>query len=108
MAGPARYAKDHSVRVRFTILTSMFTSAANSDSAPEPTWRDLYLLALLEADRVKLNERITAAENALIDRISDLSEDPNSIAEREAIGNALHTITALRSCLGLRPAAIAA
>jgi hypothetical protein len=62
-------------------------------------WRDLYLQALFETDRSRLSVRIIEAERALLRRERELFTDSNGKAEREAITNALHALSALKMCL---------
>ena len=50
---------------------------ANTRSRASPQWRTLYEAAFLELDRNKLPQRITDAQQAIMDRMEDLnrSED---------------------------------
>jgi hypothetical protein len=71
-------------------------------------WRDLYLQALFETDRSRVSVRITEAERALLRRERELFTDSNGKAEREAVTNALHALSALKMCLSFeREAGIA-
>jgi hypothetical protein len=71
-------------------------------------WRDLYLQALFERDRSRLAVRITEAERALLRRERELFADSDGKAEREAVTNALHALSALKMCLSLERGAKAA
>jgi hypothetical protein len=80
--------------------TSGFELGVNvTPVAPRNTlWRDLYLLAIFEAEPSKILERIQEAERALTKREHELCSDPQGSAEREAVINALHCLDALRHC----------
>ena len=71
-------------------------------------WRDLYLQALFEPERSRMNSRIAEAERALFRREHDLFSDSNGKTEREAVTNALGALRALRACLGLEDTSAAA
>ena len=62
-------------------------------------WRKLYEAAMLELDRIKLQERIAAAHAALQRRTEELilADCPNtdSLEERQAISDALHSLRTL-------------
>src|SRR5690242_9283004 len=80
--------------------TSVFELRVNvTPVAPRNTlWRDLYLLAIFEAEPSKILQRIQEAERALIKREHELCSDPQGSVEREAVINALHCLDALRHC----------
>src|SRR3989442_15402493 len=59
-----------------------------------PEWQNKYQVALLELDRKKLLERVTAAETAIFNRIQAIS--PEHAAERQAIENALANLRLIR------------
>jgi hypothetical protein len=59
-------------------------------------WYTLYSHALVEHDPIKLRFRITEAEAAMLLRIQDLVQNPDSIPEREIIANALSSLHALQ------------
>ncbi len=59
-----------------------------------PEWQNEYQVALLELDRKKLLERVTAAETAIFNRIKAIL--PNHAAERQAIEDALASLRVLR------------
>ena len=59
-----------------------------------PEWQNKYQVALLELDRKKLLERVTAAETAIFNRIQAIS--PEHIAERQAIEDALANLRIIR------------
>ena len=78
------------------------------DPTHHPTWRELYLLALFEPDRTKANKRIVEAEWALVLREHELFTNPQDTVEREEINTALHSLQALRRCLGRNQSDLAA
>ena len=87
----------------------MMDNAVGSTAHPAPfDWRDLYLLALFESDRERMHARIAEAERVLRRREHELFTDPTARAEREALANALNSLSALRTCLGLENSAAAA
>ena len=57
-------------------------------------WQNEYQAALLELDRKKLLERVTAAETAIFNRIQAIS--PEHAAERQAIEDALANLRVIR------------
>src|SRR5437016_3215695 len=59
-----------------------------------PEWQNEYQVALLELDRKKLLERVTAAETAIFNRIQAIS--PEHAAERQAIEDALANLRVIR------------
>ena len=59
-----------------------------------PEWQHEFQAALLELDRKKLLERVTAAETAIFNRIQAIS--PSHAAERQAIEDALANLRVLR------------
>lgn len=73
-------------------------------------WRDLYLAALMEADKDQTPARIVDAERAIVDRARELFKaSGDNIEEEEALDDALYALRALKSCLGIHHAfAIAA
>jgi hypothetical protein len=63
-------------------------------------WRDLYLTALMEADRRKTTARIAEAERAILMRARELSTaSGDHIQEEEALDDALYALHALKNCL---------
>ena len=59
-----------------------------------PEWQNEYQAALLQLDRKKLLERVTAAETAIFNRIQGIS--PTHAAERQAIEDALANLRVIR------------
>jgi hypothetical protein len=57
-------------------------------------WKALYEAALLETDSSKLPERITAARNAILDRIEEILTDPIP-SEHRAMNDALRHLRRL-------------
>ena len=72
---------------------------AGDDSPPSsvryPEWQNEYQAALLELDRQKLAERVTAAEEAIYKRLQVIAESGDHQAERRAIEDALAAIRVL-------------
>ena len=59
-----------------------------------PKWQNEYQAALLELDRKRLLERVTAAETAIFNRIQAIL--PSHAAERQAIEDALANLRVIR------------
>jgi hypothetical protein len=67
------------------------------------TWRDLYVAALLEGDRDRVPNLITAAERAIAERARELFKvSGDHIEEEQAMDDALYALHALKSCIGAR------
>jgi hypothetical protein len=78
-----------------------------TSSLNNPSWKDLYRVALHEPDRNKLPERIANAEIALVLRARELfytSED--RIEEQESLDDALCILRALRNSLKHGPSSV--
>jgi hypothetical protein len=77
---------------------------AASTSIVEPwEWRNLYVAALMEVDREKVQSRIAEAEQAIISRARQLFlMEGDHIQEQDAMDDALYALQALRSCLETR------
>lgn len=72
--------------------------------APQSTdysWREKYLEAIWETDRLRLAQRIRIAEQSILSRERELFADSHSSSEKSALNNALHALYALRRCFGL-------
>jgi hypothetical protein len=68
-------------------------------------WRDLYVSALFETDRIRLPKRIAEAEHAIVARARELfSANTDTIEEDQALDDALYSLRALQNCLELRAA----
>ena len=65
------------------------------------SWREKYLEAIWETDRLRLALRIRVAEQFILSRERELFADSRSSSEKSALNNALHALHALRSCFGL-------
>jgi hypothetical protein len=61
-----------------------------------PEWQQPYLAALMEADRKKLVDRVTDAENAIFNRLQALAGNADHQAERQAIEDALQALRVLK------------
>jgi hypothetical protein len=74
---------------------------ATSENPPSVwAWRNLYLTALMEADKGKTAARITDAEQAILLRARELFKAPGDhIQEEEALDDALYALHALKNCL---------
>ena len=61
-------------------------------------WSELFDVALFEANRINLRQRMETATNAIRRRMEELLEDENaaSISERIALRNALTTLADLQ------------
>jgi hypothetical protein len=68
---------------------------ANTRSRASPQWRTLYKAAFLELDRDKLPQRITDAQQAIMDRMEDLNRSEDG-PESEAALDALNALRGLR------------
>ena len=63
-------------------------------------WRDLYLTALMEADKEKTPALIADAEIAILNRARELFKaSGDNIQEEEALDDALYALHALKNCL---------
>jgi hypothetical protein len=60
-----------------------------------PEWQNEYRAALLELDRQKLSERVTAAEAAIYKRLQTISQNSDHQAERQAIQDAMAALRLL-------------
>lgn len=60
-----------------------------------PDWQQPYLEALV-ADNSKLQERVTAAETAIFNRLQAISQSRDHVAEREAMADALRALRVLK------------
>ena len=61
-----------------------------------PEWQQPYLAALMEADRKKILDRVTDAENAIFNRLQSLAGNADHHAERLAIEDALNALRVLK------------
>lgn len=104
---PVRCVKVHTERGQLA-KHFMSTSCQSFGSASPLSWRDLYRLALFEADRKNATTRIAQAERALVLRERELFAEPRHSAELDAVNAALHSLEALKSCLGIKRSVIAA
>jgi hypothetical protein len=67
-------------------------------------WSELFDVALFEANRINLPQRMESATNAIHRRMNELLEDENagSISERIALRNALTTLADLQKIASVR------
>ena len=67
-------------------------------------WSELFDVALFEANRINLPQRMERATNAIRRRMDELLEDENagSISERIALRNALTTLADLQKMASVR------
>jgi len=61
-----------------------------------PEWQHEYKAALLELNRERLLERVTAAETAIFNRAQAMSQSADGNAERQAIEDALANLRVLK------------
>ena len=60
-------------------------------------WHDLYRAAVLETDRVRLQQALHAAKSAIDDRLQELQADHGGTPEeRQAISDALTALNVVR------------
>ena len=59
-------------------------------------WRDHYQIAVREVNPATLQGRVREAENAIFSCLETLTQDSESCAERQAIGEALAGLRTLR------------
>ena len=66
-----------------------------------PTWKQLYVAALLEPNRACVLDRVHAAEASILDQVEHL-QGRRSFSERKALDHALKALHDLQEhCLGL-------
>jgi len=66
-------------------------------------WRDLYISALMEADKRMTPGRIADAEQAILNRARELfNASGDNIQEEEALDDALYALRALKNCLQIQ------
>jgi hypothetical protein len=67
-------------------------------------WSELFDVALFEANRINLPQRMESATNAIQRRMEELLEDENagSISERISLRNALTTLADLQKIASVR------
>jgi len=64
-------------------------------NSPLPDWKNLYQLAVIELDPVKLATRITEARTVILDRIQETLTTPSHYAERQELSDALNGLRVL-------------
>lgn len=74
----------------------MKSADSPSPGVPYPEWQPDYQAALLEPDADKLRQRVAAAETSIFKRLQTLSQGPDSLAERQAIEDALTNLRVLK------------
>jgi hypothetical protein len=63
-----------------------------------PQWKQLYALAMLELDPANVQQRISDARQAILDRIEELHTSPSD-GEQRGLSDALRDLRVLReSC----------
>ena len=67
-----------------------------SDLILYPEWQHEYYAALIETAPGKLSERVTAAETTIFKRLQTMSTGPESLAEQQAIEDALASLRILK------------
>lgn len=67
---------------------------------PRLAWHALYQAALFETDRNKIPQRISEAEQAILNRVKELFVSPSdNIEEDQVLDDALYALRALRNCV---------
>jgi hypothetical protein len=61
-----------------------------------PDWQQEYQAALLELDPQQLAGRIANTETTIFKRLQTISQNPNHVAERQAIEDALASLRVLK------------
>jgi hypothetical protein len=96
----ARVQKESEMEIQITESQSMGSPVMEPLEGPE--WRRLYRDALVELDMNMLQERLAAAEAAILLRRQGLPPAPDCLSERYAIEDALANLRILkRESLGL-------
>jgi hypothetical protein len=62
-----------------------------------PDWRTLYRAAILETDKSVLPQRVSEAEEAVIDRRREIFYNHGTPEEKDALEDALYALGAFRS-----------
>ena len=62
-----------------------------------PDWRTLYRAAILEADKSVLTQRVSQAEEAVIERRREIFYADGTTEEKEALEDALYALHAFQS-----------
>ena len=77
----------------------MAEQGSSSSDLPFPAWQREHKAALLELDPKKLLERVHAAEDAIFNRLQELShsDNPDHKAERQAIEDAIASLRVLKT-----------
>ena len=60
-------------------------------------WKTLYRAAILESNKSALPQRVSEAEEAVIERVRAISYDDGTAEERDALEDALYALRAYRS-----------
>jgi hypothetical protein len=66
-------------------------------------WKDFYVAALFENDKLKIAQRIAEAQIEILARRRELTISATDVRERHALDNALFSLEALRTCLSILP-----
>ena len=74
----------------------MATEDSRFSEVRYPEWQNEYRAALLEFDKIKLFERVAAAETAIYKRLQQIAQSSGHQAERQAIEDALATLRVLK------------
>jgi hypothetical protein len=65
--------------------------------SPKRDWRHLFVTALRELESEKFVERLTAADDAVFNRLLELEDEPANHEERLALEETLEDIRLLRN-----------
>jgi hypothetical protein len=63
---------------------------------PPPDWKGLYQLAVTELDPAKLPQRISAARDAILIRISENGAKPHTYQEHQELSDAINGLRVLQ------------
>jgi hypothetical protein len=66
-------------------------------SAYAQNWKVLYRAAIHEPDRIRIPQRISEAEQAVVARARELFPSPEKFEERDELEDALYALRAFRS-----------
>jgi hypothetical protein len=101
------YCRPHALTVIVFYVVPIATPVGGSKMATfgksysqAPTWKELYVAALMEANDDKMSARIDVAESAIVLRAKELSKTSGDhVQEEGALDDALCALHALKSCL---------
>jgi hypothetical protein len=107
-SGPTKFYFNRAATIRrldmFTQIVDNSAPAKELQSTKSTAfeWRNKYLDAVWETDRLHLPRRIREAEQLILSRERELFTDLHARAEKTALTSALYALRALRQCLRLK------